>query len=1094
MLPRQECTIRFTDNRCEDRNPCVPAPNRCTGAAINRCLDGVDGDLCNASSTVTGSRMCRIGQNRCHRDSDCTIGGDSCGPATSRMVIAKRVLRNIVAGNANVVNLGLMTFYQAGYFPYYELTGTTSATRSLEIKQGTLRAARCYSRRDGLASSCTVNEQTYRLRSTSNSKYLIKGHGNEADKYVDVNYCGWFCQIPGVGTGIFRGAYYEYLDTVGAQGPLTVLPSYRGKTFTQNGKTYRYYDSRPDYYNGGPPPPISVPSCAGACSAQCGARWDTQLAPFLTSDDSQTSVDNVIAQFNQALEPASYGGLIAYGGTPTGCSLRNDAKPDPNHSAYHYMQQVKAEDSLQCRLNYVMLITDGEANGPGDHACDSSACAADDPVASGCTCRAVLAAYSMRQSLGVKTLVVGFSTDASAGSGFQTNDNIARAGGTDMGNDGRAPFAYAAANEQALKEVIQEAIYSAVEGSYATSPSTASQGSKQGSSYTSGNLVMDSRVDFPSWRGHLIAYEVGADAPTLKWDAAAKLEAMDWRRRRVYTSDWNNKVFLIDVDPASGAIRNAEKLHQLELGGSAEEAERMTRWMLGDPELKNPAVLGAIVNSTPIDVGPPIGGPLPGQNRFHLAHKDRPALTYVGSNDGMLHAFFTRTVTVDGATYDGGTEAFAYLPPNLMPMIARLYAQGGQLADPRQHIYGGLANSPKAKSLCVRNCDNEAAAVWKTLMVVTQGWGGNEVFMLDITNPIADRPDVTWSSIRQGSPAAYDRALGMTVSVPAFTFHRSDGQDDYRLLLASGYPVTEGSTSQGRSFLSVSVASGAVMDEEVLPSSGSCAQEYTLLADVATSRKQFKNQEGHKDGRKEFLTAYLGDTWGRLWRYGPDAELVVDLGCDQPMHFSPTVVQLDADDPDNPHGGDTYLVQVTNSPLDDDTRSFGPSKMIIFKETNSSGRPTLDTSFGEGGLITLVANDATVMCGVSDATGEACLTPLPAQARPLSTPMAIPKVDGTGFLILSNWYAPSVGGCGKGATYFQVHDFSGTRPRLKQALKVADEPVLGPVIVGGKLMISSSKGPVAVDGSVTTRVVPTRPPTIGVGDVFETGGWTELYY
>jgi hypothetical protein len=229
-----------------------------------------------------------------------------------------------------------------------------------------------------------------------------------------------------------------------------------------------------------------------------------------------------------------------------------------------------------------------------------------------------------------------------------------------------------------------------------------------------------------------------------------------------------------------------------------------------------------------------------------------------------------------------------------------------------------------------------------------------------------------------------------------------------------------------------------------------------------------------------------------LWRYGPDAELVTDLGCDQPLHFSPTVVQLDADDPNNPHGGDTYLVQVTNSSLDDDTRDFGPSRMVVLKETNSSGRPRLDTTFGTGGLVTLTTGDTTQMCGVTDATGEVCLTPLPAHIRPLATPMAVPKIDGTGFYLLSNWYVAATTGCGKGATYFLVHDFSGDKLKLKQAFKIADEPVLSPVIVGGKMMVSSSKGPVGVDGTVTTTIVQTKAADTNIGDIFEMGGWSEI--
>ena len=53
--------------------------------------------------------------------------------------------------------------------------------------------------------------------------------------------------------------------------------------------------------------------------------------------------------------------------------------------------------------------------------CDSAACAAADPKAAGCTCRAVLAAQDLKK-IGVKTFVVGFSGDVSIGTGKAAND------------------------------------------------------------------------------------------------------------------------------------------------------------------------------------------------------------------------------------------------------------------------------------------------------------------------------------------------------------------------------------------------------------------------------------------------------------------------------------------------------------------------------------------------------------------------------------------------------------------------------------------------------------------------------------------------
>jgi hypothetical protein len=221
--------------------------------------------------------------------------------------------------------------------------------------------------------------------------------------------------------------------------------------------------------------------------------------------------------------------------------------------------------------------------------------------------------------------------------------------------------------------------------------------------------------------------------------------------------------------------------------------------------------------------------------------------------------------------------------------------------------------------------------------------------------------------------------------------------------------------------------------------------------------------------------------------------LLSALGCNNPLHFSPTVVQPDADDPNNPHAGDIYLVQVTNSSLDADTEGFPASQMVIIKQTfGSTGGPTVDASFGTAGKLTFTTTNTTQMCGVTNAAGTSCVTPLPANARPLATPTGILKGDGTGFTIFSNWYAPASAGCGKGATYLLVHDLSGSSFTLKQAVKIADEPVVNPVIVKGNLMVSTSTGPLSIAGSVTTKIVQATEPLSNLGDAFQMSGWTEI--
>jgi Neisseria PilC beta-propeller domain len=1104
-LPHMECATLYTDNICSNINPCVPNPNPCTGVAINNCLPGSAGSQCNATGTTTGSRMCRIGLSKCTRDSDCTVADDDCGPATSRLVIAKRVVRNMVNANANILNLGLMTFYQGGYYPYYIVSGSTSSTTSqVSFKEGTLKGAGCYRRTTGVTSSCTINGKTYTLHSSNNAQYLIRGRRGANDKYVNVTYCGYFCDIPGQGTGVFQAAYYDYTNVTGTPSTQVDFPTYQGKVFTQGGVTYRYYDSRPDYYNpygSGTAPPISVPNCGSSCSASCGGRWDTQLAPFLSTDESPATINAVVAAFNQAMEPADEGGLISYAGTPSGCTLENNVVMDKNHSAYHYMQAVKAADTLTCRQNFVLFITDGEANGPGDSNCTSSVCAATDPGAAGCTCKSVLAAYHMRINLGVKTFVVGFSTDAATGTGRTVNDNIAKAGGTDVGGDGLAPYSFAAANEEQLGLAIQGAIYQAVSGSYSTSPATASQGTSSGSTEQSGTYLLDSRVDFPSWKGHLVAYDLASGSAVLAWDAATRLANMDWRTRRVYTTDASNALVLIDVDPSTGAIRNKANLNTWGLGSSPDEAELIARWMLGDPALKNPAVLGSIINSTPIDVGPPADGTALGAHDFYLSNRLRPSITYVGSDDGMLHGFYTRDVTIAGVAHTGGDEAFAYLPRSMLATVTELYAQGGQVADPDQHLFG-LASSPKVKSICVKDCqsiDASSPPVWKTLLVMTEGWGGNGLFMLDITNTATSTPTpikLMWSSLSHNQAAKFGADLGYTISVPAFTFIPGDGMLDFRVILTSGYPVDDASTTQGRYLMSASARSGDVAVElPISRGSTTCTQDYALLTDVATSRRHLTDTSGVANGGKELLAGYFGDTWGHLWRYTPSnetVEAIASLGCQQPLHFSPTVVQLDADDPSNVAAGQIFLVQVTNSSLDTDTEGYAASQMVIVKENvNSSGRPVTDTTFGTSGQMVLSAANGK-LCAVTNAAGTSCTTALPANARPLATPTGVIKPDGTGVIILSNWYAPAATGCGKGATYLQLHDFSGNSVTLKQAVKIADEPVVNPIIVNGSLMVSSSSGPVSIAGSVAIQMVGSTQPLVNTGDPFQISGWSEV--
>jgi hypothetical protein len=299
--------------------------------------------------------------------------------------------------------------------------------------------------------------------------------------------------------------------------------------------------------------------------------------------------------------------------------------------------------------------------------------------------------------------------------------------------------------------------------------------------------------------------------------------------------------------------------------------------------------------------------------------------------------------------------------------------------------------------------------------------------------------------------------------------------------------------------------SGTILDTDLVTPPVDCGRPYALLTDVATSKNYFVNEAG------QLLAAYFGDTFGNLWRYVPnvgggnttltngDVAQVTQLSCNHPLHFSPTVVQLDRDDPAN-HPREIYLVQVTNSALDrtTDYPAFPPSKLVIRKDVASaSGTVAADMTWGDPttpGAKVFTAGGAG-LCG--DLAGGVCNSPLPPDARPASTPSAILKADGTGFQIFALWYQPAPDGCSKGVTYFTLHEIQVSGSIVQKAgFKIASEPVTSTILVGGRLFyIDSQKGAVDLTAQINQKFTQggaISSATKNGGLRFQMTGWQEL--
>ncbi len=930
-------------------------------------------------------------------------------------------------------------------------------------------------------------------------------------------------------------------------------------------------------------------STSATCSASNGAQWDHNAVPMVndTSLGGNSSLKPTQkALLNAArLDKASYGGFYATGNLePIACALTNDGQNDKYHSISNYMSIVQGNDTINnggtspCWESDLLMVVDGLPRGPGDVAvggvdCSAAACVYDpvaNPNLTGCNCPAVTKARALAVN-GVNVHVIAATTDLTGRNTYAaaTLNNVARAGSL---NPNFINIPRYAASEDQLYYWLNYEMKEALRMTVATTPASAASGSQSLAGVTAGNMLFQTTVELPEWRGSLAGFSIGTATATttttatasvyttqLAWDAAtvntftvrpgsppSTAGQQMWMQRQVFFSDVSGHVHQIGVG-SDGTIDSASKtaLQGLGMGGNVAETERIVQWMLGkidptDPDLKpfNPAVMGSVVNSMPIDVGAPGINPYPGGNHFSYAHANRPELVYLGADDGMLHAFYA----------GNGLEAFAFIPVDMIPVIAKLYAQGGQRYSPNDHIYG-LAGSPKVKNLCVANCvvangltcsDVQNGVYqggcpdWRTILVMGEGPGGNHPFALDITDPVesgsATLSDAAllWHVGYKNASGILAANLGETDSTAAFAYHRTSAETDNRVLMASGYPLS--GTSNTTKLIDAMILDGSTPSTAgsgaTIGGSGSCdastGQEFAVLTDVAVARDNFHN--GASPADQNLLAAYVGDTWGTVHQYAPSFSPALDkggapmaLGCNQPLHFSPAVVQLNRNNSNNPDNS-VYLAQVTNSILDPVTvGSSFPASMLVIGKLSSIGSapPALDPTFGTSGLIKLAADTSqgtsNRLCGVTTvgktSSASDCGTGgswLPATARPTGTPVAVVRTDGTGFQLYTTWYDPPKANwdtCPESATsgnsYVTLHEFLSNGIWAQIAgREYPHQYVTGVQFVGTTLFITfgtNTTTPSPTTDNFGQAFFPVTPQSESVlaGDRFIKTAWTE---
>lgn len=339
------------------------------------------------------------------------------------------------------------------------------------------------------------------------------------------------------------------------------------------------------------------------------------------------------------------------------------------------------------------------------------------------------------------------------------------------------------------------------------------------------------------------------------------------------------------------------------LDNSATNGDRawLVNWVRGCDNWSSPTCtpkswrLGAIDHSVPAVLTPP-GTPewyfgadvttaeRTGYNTFKGNLQTRPTVLFVGSRDGMVHAFdagkfrwgdnpdtptikenrgyFLWEGTPKVPNYGSGGELWAFIPASLLPRLKnnRLMVDdqafvdaSAALADVRFDRTGLLAADCAARggSLEGALCKN----VWSTLLLMAQGNGGDSIFCLDVTDPLT--PRFLWEFA--------DPELFRSRSSPAvgqIGRIRVDGVPRWASFFASGKTYNSGLYP---SIYVIDVANGSVIDRIFLDS------DPAGIGGVPSGQPALVDSDGN--GYVDRI--YVGTDKGRLYKVNlsdkPDA-------------------------------------------------------------------------------------------------------------------------------------------------------------------------------------------------------------------------------
>jgi len=359
-----------------------------------------------------------------------------------------------------------------------------------------------------------------------------------------------------------------------------------------------------------------------------------------------------------------------------------------------------------------------------------------------------------------------------------------------------------------------------------------------------GEKVGDIRFDKPLWSA---SYKLGDILPKpnpdwtddpdwnkTSWDTGRAIATYDpgnelGKRFRYSDLTTNQRAFL----PGATAAEITEKVNYIRGDNSLEEDK------IGGKYRRRFSKIGDIVHSSPLYQG------------YVDGSGDDYGVIYVGSNGGMLHAFYAGKTNGDAADQAlRGKELFAYVPNLVYPRLNDLTRP----ASTHQFYVDGTP--------FVRDTGTQK------MLIGGLGRGGKGVYALDVTDPLTHTEAnaatwVLWEYPRDNTPQAQKDALGYTYARP-FMVQSNDTDIGWVVLLGNGYdskdqcPALFVLNAHTKIEGGVTIPAGSAVEIIKASTTATCTGDCNGLSEPLPV---------DVDGNSTVDYVYAGDLRGNIWKF-----------------------------------------------------------------------------------------------------------------------------------------------------------------------------------------------------------------------------------